>query len=710
YTSGKIISRYKQDFLYGRIEARMKVPTGGGMWPAFWMMPTDEVYGGWAASGEIDIMETANNTDYIGGTIHYGGNWPYNQYSPGTYSPGGVNFSDAFHVYTIEWEPDVMRWYVDGNLYSTKTSSIWYSDSDPGNPRAPFDKEFYIIINAAVGGNYTGCTSSGCITASLPQQYLVDWVRVYQESPNNAPTVSITNPTNGAILPAGNITIDATASDSDGSVATVEFYEGANLLGEDTTSPYSYTWNSVTDGCYTIMAKAIDDLGGYSTDSIDIEVGAGCPQTPYGGSPAAIPGQIEAEDYDIGGEDSAYHDADAGNTGGQYRSDDVDIEICTEGGHNVGYISADEWLEYTVDVTTAGDYTIEARVASNSTGGGFHIEFDGVDKTGPMTVPVTGGWQNWTTINTTVNLSAGVQIMRFVKDSVSSEEYNLNYFNLTALAAADGFANADIDVAGTRAGSYSDTRDSDDVYEELTEEESGGKQSDRHSFLEHKWTLGVAPGDTVTFYVEAYHTSNTEGDDFVFAYSTDDSTYIDMLTVSKTSDDDQVQSYVLPSSLSGTVYIRVMDTDQSTGNKVLDTLFVDEMYIDSGSSTVTVPDVLGMDQVSAQSAITAAGLSVGVIGQSFDNAVAAGDTKSQTPSGGTLVSSGSAVDLEISLGICGDLDISGTVDIADVEIMAGEWLTAGTVADIEPIGGDNWVDFRDFAVLASNWGQSIQEP
>ncbi|MHC5185545.1 MAG: glycoside hydrolase family 16 protein [Planctomycetota bacterium] len=124
YTSGKIISRYKQDFLYGRVEARMKVPT-----------PTDEVYGGWAASGEIDIMETANNTDYIGGTIHYGGNWPYNQYSPGTYSPGGVNFSDAFHVYTIEWEPDVMRWYVDGNLYSTKTSSIWYSDSDPGNPR-----------------------------------------------------------------------------------------------------------------------------------------------------------------------------------------------------------------------------------------------------------------------------------------------------------------------------------------------------------------------------------------------------------------------------------------------------------------------------------------------------------------------------------------------------------------------------------------------
>ncbi|MFZ9012393.1 MAG: PASTA domain-containing protein, partial [Anaerohalosphaeraceae bacterium] len=134
---------------------------------------------------------------------------------------------------------------------------------------------------------------------------------------------------------------------------------------------------------------------------------------------------------------------------------------------------------------------------------------------------------------------------------------------------------------------------------------------------------------------------------------------------------------------------------------------IDQMYIDSLSATVTVPDVLNMDQTSAEGAITGAGLSVGVIGQSFDNTVAAGDTKSQTPSGGTLVSSGSAVDLEISLGICGDLDVNGTVDIADISIMASEWLTTGTVADIEPAGGDGTVNLQDFAVLASNWGQSI---
>ena len=87
--------------------------------------------------------------------------------------------------------------------------------------------------------------------------------------------------------------------------------------------------------------------------------------------------------------------------------------------------------------------------------------------------------------------------------------------------------------------------------------------------------------------------------------------------------------------------------------------------------------------------------------------MAAGDVLSQTPDGGILVSAGSAVDLEISLGIRGDLDVSGTVDIADVSIMASEWLTTGTVADIEPAGGDGTVNLQDFAVLASNWGQSI---
>jgi beta-glucanase (GH16 family) len=182
FTSARVRTAGKHDFLYGKIEARLKVPTGQGMWPAFWMMPTDGVYGGWAASGEIDIMETNNETDFIQGTLFYGGTWPNHVNTYSIYQPGGVDFSDDFHVFTLEWEPDMMKWYVDGIHYSTKISMQWYSDAAPENERAPFDQEFHILLNIAVGGNYTGCTSPSCITAVFPQQMVVDWVRVYQKT------------------------------------------------------------------------------------------------------------------------------------------------------------------------------------------------------------------------------------------------------------------------------------------------------------------------------------------------------------------------------------------------------------------------------------------------------------------------------------------------------------------------------------------------
>lgn len=427
FTSGKVQTSGKQYFLYGRIEARAKIPTGGGMWPAFWMMPQDAVYGGWAASGELDIMESANATDWIGGTIHYGGSWPDNTYSGGTYSPGGINFADGFHIYAIEWEPEEIRWYVDGVNYVTKHSWEWYSEGAPGNPLAPFDQDFFIILNAAVGGNYTGCTEIGCITADLPQEYVIDYVRVYQESSNEAPTVAITYPTEGDNPPAGDIIIAATASDTDGTVETVEFYDGAAYLGEDTTSPYAFTWDSVADGCYSVTAKAIDNEGAFAEDTSDITVGSGCGQAPYLGSPFLLPTRVEVEDYDIGGEGVAYHDTDVGNNGNVYRtSEDVDVQTCWDvgGGYNAGWIREGEWLEYSIEVPIPGEYPIDVRVASPSVGGAFRIEFDGEDLTGDVTVPVTGGWGDWATVSTAATLPAGKLMMRFVP---TVEGFNVNY-------------------------------------------------------------------------------------------------------------------------------------------------------------------------------------------------------------------------------------------------------------------------------------------
>ena len=155
--------------------------------------------------------------------------------------------------------------------------------------------------------------------------------------------------------------------------------------------------------------------------------------TPYGGTPAALPGTVQFENYDTGGSDVAYHDTTSGNAGGVYRSNSVDIQATTDtgGGYNVGWVVAGEWLNYTVSIAAAGTYSLDLRVASNGAGGTFHVAVDGVDKTGPITVPGTGGWQVWKTITKTgVSLPAGQHVLRFVMDAngATGAIGNLNWF------------------------------------------------------------------------------------------------------------------------------------------------------------------------------------------------------------------------------------------------------------------------------------------
>jgi hypothetical protein len=159
--------------------------------------------------------------------------------------------------------------------------------------------------------------------------------------------------------------------------------------------------------------------------------------TPFGGSPWAIPGAFQAEDFDNGGAGVAYRDTTPGNVGVGYRATDVDIAP-TSGGYAVGWIAATEWLHYTVNVTASGNYRIVTRVASNGAGGTFHIEFGGVNKTGPLSVPNTGGWFSYVDLPVVVSLSAGVQSMRVVFDTNSPTTGgvgNLSYFNITRTTA-----------------------------------------------------------------------------------------------------------------------------------------------------------------------------------------------------------------------------------------------------------------------------------
>jgi beta-glucanase (GH16 family) len=181
YTSARIRTINKGDWKYGRFEIRAKLPEGRGLWPAIWMMPTESVYGVWAASGEIDIMELVGHVpDVVHGTLHYGARWPNNVERGASYRKTDGKFSDDFHTFSILWRENDIRWYVDGQLYQIRPGD-WYTEGHPFP--APFDQKFHMLLNVAVGGNWPGSPNQ---STSFPQEMVVDYVRVYQQVTNTS--------------------------------------------------------------------------------------------------------------------------------------------------------------------------------------------------------------------------------------------------------------------------------------------------------------------------------------------------------------------------------------------------------------------------------------------------------------------------------------------------------------------------------------------
>lgn len=173
YTSARIRTINKGDWKFGKIEIMAKLPEGQGMWPAIWMLPTEEVFGGWPKSGEIDITELVGHLpSTVHGTVHFGKDWPENRYKSSTYSLESGKFSDNFHLFSIEWEENEIRWYVDGEQYHT----IQPEDLEPEN--YPFNEQFHLILNLAVGGNWPGSPDSSTV---FPQSMIVDYVRVFEK-------------------------------------------------------------------------------------------------------------------------------------------------------------------------------------------------------------------------------------------------------------------------------------------------------------------------------------------------------------------------------------------------------------------------------------------------------------------------------------------------------------------------------------------------
>lgn len=249
------------------------------------------------------------------------------------------------------------------------------------------------------------------------------------------PKIKITSPIEGDIFTSpATIPIKATASDEDGQVLKVDFYNGTTLLFSDKSAPYSYVWENVPEGVYTIKAVATDNDGNTNEDEVTVRFNL--PQGAYGGTASPIPGIIQIENYDVGGNGFAYFDNTAGNTGGAvFRMDeDVDIENCTDAGngYNIGFATAGEWLEYTVSIAASSKYNVVIRSACDGDGRTISLAMDGDIIAGNIAIPNTGGWQEWTNIKVNdVQLEAGEHVLRL---SIGDVDYvNLNYIGFEAI-------------------------------------------------------------------------------------------------------------------------------------------------------------------------------------------------------------------------------------------------------------------------------------
>jgi len=525
YTSGRLITNGKFSFTYGKVEMRAKLPTGQGIWPAFWMLGTDIGTNSWPNCGETDIMEFVGSTPTkVYGTIH----------GPAYNGAGGIGawhdnpsgFSNDFHTYSIEWEPNIIRWYFDGQLYQQRTPDDLFGRT------WVFNHNNFILLNLAVGGAWPGNPDASTI---FPQKYSIDYVRVYQReggvypAPVSRSLIQLksvgnnqfvcSDSYNGNLLYAnrGSASTWETFEQKDlgnGNVALISLmnykYASATagnnqLIAIKESVGATETFQKITNGDGTVsfkcaannkyvtapginaMAATADTIGNnekfnlisvngqlpplqvsapsfsvaggtYSSpQSVTLSnatAGATIKYTTDGSTPTAaspnyagainvtstttikayalkqgmtdssvasasytisslnnsIPGKIEAENY---------------NT-----MSGVQTEACSEGTLNVGYIDTADWMDYNINVPTAGTYTVQYRVASPNTTGQIQLK-SGNTVLATTNIPNTGGWQNWQTVTSDVNLAAGNQTLR-VYANVGG--INLNWINFTSSA------------------------------------------------------------------------------------------------------------------------------------------------------------------------------------------------------------------------------------------------------------------------------------
>ncbi|ATL81267.1 glycoside hydrolase family 16 protein [Streptomyces malaysiensis subsp. malaysiensis] len=246
YTSARLNTSGKFTTTYGRVEARMKVPRGQGMWPAFWMLGNDIGQVGWPNSGEIDIMENVGfEPSTVHGTLHGPGYSGSGGIGAGYSLPGGQAFADAYHTFAVDWSPNAITWSVDGTVYQRRTPA------DLGGRQWVFNKPFFVILNLAVGGYWPGDPDG---STSFPQQLLVDYVRVSTDGGQ---------PAGGAITGVGGKCVDVAGGNNANGTA-VQLY--------DCNGSAAQQWSVGSDGTIRALGKCLDVASGGTADGTLVQL------------------------------------------------------------------------------------------------------------------------------------------------------------------------------------------------------------------------------------------------------------------------------------------------------------------------------------------------------------------------------------------------------------------------------------------------------
>lgn len=458
YTSVRMKTQGKKSWKYGKIEARIAMPSFQGVWPAFWMLGDNISSVGWPSCGEIDVMEHVNTGGNVHGTIHWSD-------QSGAYANYGGNTTTnitSYHLYTVEWDANAILWFIDGVKYHE------VNIANGVNGTSEFHNNFFILLNMAIGGNWPGFSVDN---GALPARMMVDYVRVYQAgvAPPQLPQPPVVT---GVTNLSGSYWLQNRLSGLNLDVAGNSSADGANIhqWTANSCTCQQFEFTHLGGGTYKIIAKN----SGKSLDVADRNTanGANVLQWPYTGATnqqftvistgdgfykimAKHSGKlIEVAGFSTSAGGNVQQWADAGQRSAHWKltpvvpafsrliqaesyfaMNGVQLEPTTDanGGQNVGYIDAGDWMAYqNINFPTTGSYRIEYRVAGN--GGRVSLDLNaGSIQLGAIDLPTTSGWQSWTTVSQIVNVNAGTYNLGLF---AARGGWNLNWINITRISGA----------------------------------------------------------------------------------------------------------------------------------------------------------------------------------------------------------------------------------------------------------------------------------